>query len=123
MLMPRSRPTSTSLVRLSLSLDALPVNTDNESTDILKAKANVELSDILKIVASLKAHLKVLLNTAPKLDGLVIDADVLVKADLDLLHDLLARVRGLIGDIDLCLTGLDGLNIDLGLDIDLDVGE
>ncbi|EAQ91724.1 predicted protein [Chaetomium globosum CBS 148.51] len=86
-----------------------PANGDNDvdvAAASIVAKAEIDAQALVKVIAALEVDLKVLQDCAPQLDGLVIDAGVIVAADLEVVLDLVVRVQALIAKVEVCLKAL-----------------
>lgn len=73
------------------------------------AGATIDVQALVKVLVELKVDLKVLLDCLPTLHGLILDADVLVAADLQVVLDLVVRVEALLAEVKVCLQALVAL--------------
>jgi len=77
-----------------------------EAIAAITAKADIDVEALLKIIVDLHLDLDILNGCAPQLDGLVIDADVFVAAELQVVLDLMVRVQALIAKVEVSLAAL-----------------
>jgi hypothetical protein len=100
------------LVAAVLDVEA-KVHTDLDKITAIIGAGKIDTEALLKIIVNLQGHLEVLQGCVPTLDGLVIDANVVVAADLEVVLDLVVRVQALIADIDVCLQALVVLDVEI----------